>query len=256
MFWSCSLCRLYIEVGRCLRISLSSCYCRKSLVFSLFFVFVRSRSLSQRSMNNLDNSCDTSILFSLDWRRIFVDMVSRSETKSKTLFDNRNICPSKPILQCKSSSFSQNKSSISSSSLFVTRKSVMLSSFQTSSRHNDFSTSIYAITIIIFCATWIFKKATYVNLLFPLSSILSFLSIERNQSRSILIEMSETEKERKEKNKPQHQCKSCPLDHRSNEHSFQITFLLPKKDDMLYSLDRFCFFLSHSNEILRRFPKE
>ena len=102
---------------------------------------------------------DTSILSALDWHPLPVKMAAKIDQKSNYSPANRKICLSDPFPQCKLSTKARNSSNL------VMRKLSLVSpstSLQYHPRSSDVSSSIYAVTIIIFCATWIFKKATYV----------------------------------------------------------------------------------------------
>jgi len=74
-----------------------------------------------------------------------------------------------PFLRCKISPKPNNNS------VLIMRQTSILptsSSFQYYTRSNDISSTVYATTIIIFFATWIFKKETYVKKFLYFSSFL------------------------------------------------------------------------------------
>lgn len=126
------------------------------MALSLVLIFCLFR-LSIRSFHcNMEYSVDTSIPSPTDWDHFAVDMVSKIERKSNYFLLKRKIFLSDPFPQCKLKT-----TKIRNSSGLFGKKVPTLSSPMAMPYHprsNDFLPSIYAVTIIIFCATWIFKK--------------------------------------------------------------------------------------------------
>jgi hypothetical protein len=103
---------------------------------------------------------DTSIFYATDWQHLNIDMATNINRQSKDFLCNNQTCCFKRIFQCQLLARQRYSSVIADRKMpFVL--STILVEYQ--SRSNDVWSSLCAITIIIFCLTWIFKKNTYVK---------------------------------------------------------------------------------------------
>lgn len=123
-----------------------------SVYFSLFVFFCSCP-------NNLMQSLYLDSIF-IDWHQLDTqEMAHKTDKKFNYFFRKKKIKIIYPILQKNTSTNFTNHSSLIMSKTPSLSSKASLNSYQ---RFNDISSTIYSTTIIIFFATWIFKKAMYV----------------------------------------------------------------------------------------------